>query len=144
MYQIIKQAFLAYATIPAQNPLLGPQMSEKEVILMLEECSVLDGSNPEHLSFVTKVLVNLGTPFITSQNGKHDITALVEAILKADDNATAGQKSINSPSATLYSAIKTKHKAAPPPVQLNTIPSVCFSVFLECLLKTAVISLDQK
>eukprot|EP01006_Ploeotia_vitrea_P002846 TRINITY_DN1091_c0_g1_i1.p1 TRINITY_DN1091_c0_g1~~TRINITY_DN1091_c0_g1_i1.p1 ORF type:complete len:541 (+),score=-13.90 TRINITY_DN1091_c0_g1_i1:192-1814(+) len=134
IYQIIKQAYLAYATIPKNNPLLGPVMSHKDVILILEECSILDSSNPDHMNYVTKVLTNLGTSFLSSKQGKADIDKLANSILNPEPIV---------PQITTSSVLIQK-KVQVPVIQLDTISEICFSSFLDCVLRTAIISFDPK
>ena len=143
MYQIIKQAYLAYATISNDNPMLGPHMSAKEVELMLEECSILDGSNTEHLEYLSKCLINLGTGFISSTTGKHNLDKLAENLLTINvdiNNKPNSPNQFSGTSAMITQKIKNPTKV----IELNTIPYVCFSSFFDCVLRVAVISLDPK
>jgi hypothetical protein len=62
MYQIIKQAFLAYATVPATQPALGPGLPSIEFENMLEECSLLDSSNADHMDYLAQAMRHACSP----------------------------------------------------------------------------------
>lgn len=66
MYQIIKQAFLAYATVPTGSAHvgLGPGLPTREFENMLEECSLLDSSNADHMEYLTQAMRHASTPAI--------------------------------------------------------------------------------
>lgn len=66
LYQIIKQAYLAYSTILTNNILLGPSINYRELENMLEECSLLDSSNNEYMEYLSNVMRELTTPSIRS------------------------------------------------------------------------------
>lgn len=66
LYQIIKQAYLAYSTVLPNNPQLGPGISFVEFENMLEECSLLDSTNAEYMEVLSLAMRTVTTPAIDS------------------------------------------------------------------------------
>lgn len=122
MYQIIKQAFLAYATTPLNHPRLGPGLPTREFENMLEECSLLDSSNSDHMDFLAQAVRHASSPVISPTDSFVNIAAITA-------EAAASPKTV--------STAVTK-------ARWGALPTLCFCEILDCLVKLATISMDAE